>query len=178
MKPTPDEEEAVRTRIVLATFAVALVAAACSRSAEPELSATTSSLVGAAVTSTTTTVAASEGDDTTTTTSGQQVESFEVAVRESTDDGEILYVVVPPGSYTDLDLEDFIVEMVESNPGLYELHVVDDPDAVVALRTPADERTDEQQSLLEAHHLVSLVEGKLVRFQGPFAEMGEFVLGS
>lgn len=168
----------MRRSIVVATVALALVAAACSRSAEPELSATTSSVVAPPTVPTTTVPQASEGEGTTTTTAGEPVESFEVAVREATADGEVLYVVVPPGSYTDLDLEDFVLEMVESNPGLYELYVVDDPDAVDALRTPPDERTPEQQTLLEGHHLVSLVEGKLVRFQGPFAEMGEFVLGS
>lgn len=170
----------MRTTIVGAVVAVALVAAACNRSAEPELSVTTSSLVttsteGSGVTATTT---ASEPSSSTTSLVGQQVESFEVVVREPGEHGDILYVVIPPGSYTDLDLEDFVNDMIEANPGLEELHVFDDPDAVIALRTPEEERTAEQVSMLESHHLLSLFEGKVVRFQGPFAEMGEFVLGS
>ena len=159
--------------IVGAVIALAVVAAACNRSTSSLV--TTSSVGASSTVQTTVTTAAAE---TSSSVAGQRVESFEVAVREPGEHGDVLYVVIPPGSYTDLDLEDFVNEMLESNPGLEELHVVDDPAAVVALRTPEEERSDEQKAMLEAHHLLSLFEGKVVRFQGPFAEMGEFVLGS
>jgi hypothetical protein len=121
----------------------------------------------------------SEDDGTTSTIlRGETVASYDVAVRIATDNGEILYIVVPPGAYTDVDLENFLGDLLEGNPDLWGAEVFDDEDAVQAFVIPEDQRTEEQQELLDDHHFVSLIGGDTMKFQGPFAEFGEFIIGS
>ena len=158
-----------------------LVLAACD-DASVELSTTSSVLSGtteppAADTTTTTTV--DDGEDTTSTTlRGETVGTYEVAARLSDENGETLYIVIPPGAYTDVDLENFIGDLKEADPELWGAEVFDDPAAVESFQVAEDERSAEQQVELDDHHLISLLNGDTVRFQGPFKELGEYVIGS
>lgn len=158
---------------------VVLAAAACNRSAEPEVT-TTSPTAGSPTTAAgdTTTTTQGEGEATTTTLAGEAVEEYTVVARSSSDDGEILYVVIPSGGYTDTDLEGFVAELVDSTDGLWELHVFDDTSGADALLTPEAERSDEDEQALENHYLVALLDGSVISFKGPFADSGEYVLGS
>jgi hypothetical protein len=61
---------------------------------------------------------------------------------------------------------------------LWGAEVFDDEDAVQAFVIPEEQRTEEQQELLDEHHFVSLIGGDTMKFQGPFAEFGEFIIGS
>ncbi|MBW3666952.1 MAG: hypothetical protein KY394_05085, partial [Actinobacteria bacterium] len=88
------------------------------------------------------------------------------------------YIVIPPGAYTDIDLEGFVGDLKESDPDLFGAEVFDDPEAVQAFVIPEDQRTESQQQLLDDHHLVSLVGGDTIRFQGPFEDIGEHIIGS
>lgn len=153
-------------------MSLVVVAAACNRADEPA-PVTTLSLPTVTQATTTTTQTVTE-----TTTAGDDIEEFEIVVRSETDDGLQVWVVVEPGNYSDIDLEGLIIKLVESEDGLYEAHVFDDPDALVAARIDEADRTADEQALVDAHYLVSLLDGSIVRFQGPFAEYGEFVFGS
>ena len=169
---------ASRTLIFL-LVALGMLAAACD-SGEAQLSTTSSLVTGTTETpgqaSTTTTTL--EEVTTTTLLRGETVASYEIAVRISTDNGEIFYVVIPSGAYTDVDLENFVGDLLEANPGLWGAEVFDDEAAVQAFVIPEDQRTEQQQDLLDESHFVSLIGGDTVKFQGPFAEFGEFVIGS
>lgn len=156
-----------------------MLAAACD-SGEAELSTTSSLVTGTTETpgQATTTTTTLEGVTTTTPLRGETVASYEIAVRISTDNGEIFYVVIPSGAYTDVDLENFVGDLLEANPGLWGAEVFDDEEAVQAFVIPEDQRTEQQQDLLDESHFVSLIGGDTVKFQGPFAEFGEFVIGS
>lgn len=159
--------------------ALALLAAACT--AEAELSTTSSVITGTteAVTAATTTSTTAAGETTATTLiQGETVSEWEVVARISSDNGETLYIVIPPGAYTDIDLESFVGQLKESDPQLFGAEVFDDPDAVQAFVIPEGQRTEPQQQMLDDHHLVSLVGGDTIRFQGPFEEMGEHIIGS
>lgn len=160
-------------------LALALLAAACTAE-QAELSTTSSLLTGTteAVTAETTTSTTVAGDTTPTTLVGETVATYEVVARISSDNGETLYIVIPPGAYTDVDLRNFVGELKESDPGLFGAEVFDDPDAVQAFVIPEDQRTEPQQQLLDDHHLISLVGGDTIRFEGPFEEMGEHIIGS
>lgn len=186
----------VNPRLVglLAGLAVLAMATACGGD-DPALVTTTSRVVTTAspttepdptTTTTTTTVttaaadeteAATESPSTATDQEGGEI-SFRIVRQESTRDGSVLHLEVPPGDYTDVDLENLVLSMYEERDDLYELHVLDNPDALTALLTPESERTPEQKALLESHYLVSFLEGAILRFQGPFANLEGYIVGS
>jgi hypothetical protein len=163
------------------TLAVVLLVAACNNDGAA-LSTTSSLITGtteapaAAETTTSTTQAGDSAN--TTVAQGQTVSTYEVVARISSDNGETLYIVIPPGAYTDIDLEGFVGDLKESDPDLFGAEVFDDPDAVQAFVIPEEQRTEPQQQLLDEHHLVSLVGGDTIRFQGPFEDIGEHIIGS
>ncbi|MEX0864278.1 MAG: hypothetical protein WD269_05305 [Acidimicrobiia bacterium] len=163
-------------RVVLLGLVLATAVVACDR-VETVLSTPTSLVVGGTSTTAapgTTTVA----DDTSTTLRGQSVSEFETVARLSTANGEVLHIVIPAGGYTDVDLENFIRELKDADPELWGVEVFDDPTAPEAFSVEEASRTQEQSDLLDRHHLVSLVNGDTLRFQGPFKSFGESILGS
>ncbi len=163
--------------LVASALVLGLLAVACDSGAV-QLS-TTSSLVSGTTTSleTSTTTAAPVGS-TSTTLRGETVSNYEVMVRVSTDNGEVFYIVIPSGAYTDVDLENFIGDLHDANPDIWGAEVFDEAAAVDAFLIPEDQRTEEQQQLLDDHHFISLIGGDTIRFQGPFSEFGEYVIGS
>ncbi len=120
-----------------------------------------------------------QADETTTSIlRGQSVDSYRVVGRESGEDGETLYIVIPPGAYTDVDLENFILDLYESETATHGVEVFDDDAAVDAFLKDAADRTEAEQELVDERHFVSLVDGALIRFQGPFSSSGEYPIGS
>ena len=101
-----------------------------------------------------------------------------MVARVSDPAGETLFIVVPPGAYTDVDMENFVVGLVDTGEVTYGAEVFDDPGAVDAYRKPEAERTEGETQLIEEHHLASVQNGTTVVFRGPFAESGEMVIGS
>ena len=170
----------VRYLIVLVA-ALAVVLAACD-SGEAELSTTSSSSLATGPTdppvAATSTSTIDDAGLTSTTLRGETITSFETVARISSDNGEILYIVVPEGAYTDVDLENFIGDLLESNPGLWGAEVFDAPEGPEAFVIPEDQRTEEQEQVLDEHHFVSLVDGDTSKFRGPFSEFGEILIGS
>lgn len=162
------------TLILLAALAV--FAVACD-GGETALT-TTSSLITGSGDGTSTTTATVPEDQTSTTLVGQVVASYEIVAREPGTDGETVYVVIPPGTYTDVDIENFLGELYDSGTATYGAEIFDDAAAVDAYQKAEADRTPEEVGLIELHHFASLVGGTIIRFQGPFAESGEFVLGS
>ncbi len=165
--------------------AVVIAIAACTGSDEGvELTTTTSTMPEVASgtseaeeeATTTTTLA-----ETTTTeaSAGQPVEDHRVVVRTDGPDGDLLWVLVDPGEYTSVDLENFVFDFLgSSDTAIWEVHVFDDEAALTAGRIEADERTSDEQGLVDAHYLVSVTEGVVLTFQGPFAAFGGAVFGS
>jgi hypothetical protein len=165
-------------------MALALASTACNRSAEPELT-TTTTVVSEAPSTTlpptpTTEASPTTTADTTPPTSApvKQIESYEIQVATSVDEGRVLWVTIPAEDYTDRDLENFVVELYDGEEGLWELHVLDDPDAVAPARLAAGDRTPEEQEMVDDHYLISLTESNVVTFHGPFESAGSFLIGS
>lgn len=166
-------------------LALVIAVTACTGSDEGvDLTTTTSTMPDVASgtseaeedTTTTTTLA-----ETTTTQAdaGQPVEDHQVVVRTDGPDGDLLWVLVEPGEYTSVDLENFVFDFLDSSDTtIWEVHVFDDDAALTAGRIEADERTAEEQELVDAHYLVSVTEGVVLTFQGPFAAFGGAVFGS
>ncbi len=165
------------TRVLAGLVVMALFLSACD-SEEAELT-TTSTLVTEApapADSTTTTVAPSEA--TTSTTVGSSVASFEVVAREAGDAGDIVYIVIPQAAYTDVDMENFVGDLLEDGIATWGAEIFDDIVALEAYQKDEADRTEEEVELIDQHHFVSLVNGDTIRFQGPFEASGEILIGS
>lgn len=169
-------------RRLISLLAVMVLIAACSPE-EAELTTTTTTAPTESTTS------APETDDSTVTTEDDDdgddgapeaaISDYEVVVRSSATEGETLWILIDPGEYTDIDLENLIRELVdESDVTLQGINVFDDLAALEAGRIDVDARTEEEQALVEEHFLVSLVDASTIRFEGPYADFGETAVGS
>jgi len=153
------------------TVLLSMAIAACS----PEATVTTTTSTTLPPTSTTTTSA----PETTTTEAGAVVETYDVVISSTNEQGKLLWIVIPPGEYSSVAVESLLTRVIEEVEGpIIEIHVFDDPEALEAARMPEADRTDEQQSLVVDHYLISFIGGNTVRFQGPFEDLGEYAFGS
>jgi len=164
-------------KLTILLGSLVLLVAACDSGEEAVLT-TTSSVVGS--TSAPDVGVTDEGTDgtTSTTLTGQAVASHEVVLRESTDDGEFLYIVVPEGDYTDVDLENFLGNLIENDEEVTNVEVFDDAAAVTAFRLDDSDQTAADLVLISEHHLVSLSERNRIIYRGPYEEFGEIAIGS
>lgn len=165
------------TAISLAIL-LALTVAACDSTADEVELTTTSSIVGSTTEPNPNPTSTESGETTTTTLAGTPVADYEVVLRESGDDGEVLYVVVAPASYTDVDLENFIGDLIENDENVVNVEVFDTPDAVAIFRKPASDQTAAELVVLDEHHLASLTDRHTIVFRGPFADVGVIAIGS
>lgn len=170
---------------IAAVLLLSVAASACTDEAEDTeltITTTTSTTVETttptSATPTTETTTAADGETSTTAEAGMAIEGYDIAVRSSTQEGEVLHVTIEPGDYTDIDLENFVLATVDEREGLAELHVYDDRDAVDAALVAEEERTEDQAALVERHYLVSLADGNVITFHGPFADIGSIRIGS
>jgi hypothetical protein len=165
-----------------AALAVSLVIglAACNGADTVDLSTTSSVISGQPPAGEATTTSVEPGGSTTTVTTmvGQTVDEYEVVGRESDATGETIYVVVPPAAYTDVDIENFVLDLFERGTATYGAEVFNDVAAADAFRKPEAERSEDETALIGQHHLASLVEGTTIVFRGPLAGSGETVIGS
>lgn len=162
-----------------------LAIAACSGD---EAQITTTTLDAASLTTTTTSASTGENGGTTgdtaadgqstTSTTAAQVQSWEIITRTSSEEGETLYILVSPGEYSDVSIENFLGDLLEEETAVSGVEIFDDRAALDAALKPEDERTDEERQLIQQHHLVSLVDGRQVEFRGPLSEYPGFVIGS
>jgi hypothetical protein len=159
---------------------LALAVSACS-DGETELSTGSTIITGgtnATAITTSTTLQTSDEGSPTQTLLGQAVSEYTVAERVPNENGEELYIVIPDGAYTDVDLENFILDLIDADPTMYGAEVFDDEDAVAAFKVDAAERTEEQKALLENHFFLTLVGRERIEFNGPFADFPGGAIGS
>ena len=157
---------------------IGLTLSACDSGTEVELTTTSSVVTQTTPPDVDSTDDGSGTEATTTTLAGQTVSSHEVVLRESTDDGEILYILIPPGDYTDVDLENFVGNLVENDEDVSSMEVFDDAAALDAFLLDTADQTAADLVLISEHHLVTLVERNRIIFRGPYEEVGEIVIGS
>ncbi|HEU4917993.1 MAG TPA: hypothetical protein VFV13_15685 [Acidimicrobiia bacterium] len=168
---------ALRLSLVLALL---LAISACDDGETTELS-TTSSLISSATTvdaEASTTTTPTDASAAPTTLVGESVSGYEVVARVSDPAGETLFIVIPPGAYTDVDMENFTVGLVDDGTVTYGAEIFDDAAAVDAFRKPEAERTEAETQLIQEHHFASVQNAGVVVFQGPFAESPDVIIGS
>jgi hypothetical protein len=127
----------------------------------------------------TTTTVQEDDSSTTTAVTGQPVEDHQVVVRTDGPDGDLLWVLVDPAEYTSVDLENFAFDLLDSaDTAVWEIHVFDDDEALKAGRIEPEDRTADEQALVDEHYLLSVTEGVVLTYQGPFAAFGGSIFGS
>lgn len=167
-------------RLIFLAITVVLVAACTPEEAELTTTTTTTTLADATTApSDETTTTEPEDTDDGDSADAPAIEDFEIVVRSSATAGETLWILIDPGDYSDIDLENLIREVVDdSEVTLAGINVFDDLVALEAGRIDEADRTDEEQTLVDEHFLVSLVDGAIIRFEGPYSEFGETAVGS
>ena len=165
-----------------ALLAVVLIAGACSRDGDGDAveSETTAASVSTTEASPQSTIAGAESSTTSsmpevelTTTSVVGLPSYSVLSRSEEDE---LVVLVAPGTYGDIDIQNVVGDVVERFAPVNTLHIVDDEAA--ATLVVAETVTPEEQLVLDEHYFVRLEEGFRMIFIGPFSSVGEVILGS
>lgn len=126
----------------------------------------------------TTTTPGDDGNSPSTSLVGEDVSGHQVVNEIENDNGVEQHIVIPNGAYTDVDLENFVIDLIEENPDLFGAEIFDDEAAAEAFLVPAAERTDEETALLERHHFVTLTGRARIDFNGPFAEFPGGAIGS
>ena len=193
-----------RTALLVVLVAFALVAAACDRGEETpgttlgsttagdeaptsdaaggdagDASAAQSSDAGDTGSSDTDSDDSEAGDAETTSTTNPNVvagvPSYEVVERVEADQGEEIVVVVEPGTYTNVELQNLVFDIVDRFSPLAAV-VVDDPAA--ANLVFAEERSAEDDAFLEEHTFLELIDGVDVTFKGPYSDLADLVVGS
>lgn len=164
--------------IALAGVLMAAVAACSSDEAEITTTTIDASQLTTTTTTTSTTQPAENGSTETTEAPVDAVETWEPISRISDEDGETLYILVPPGNYSDVSMENFLGDLLDDETAVSGVEIFDDRAALDAALKPEDERTADELQAIEDHHLVSLRNGREVEFQGPLDDFDDFVIGS
>lgn len=173
----------MKSRLIAVLAAVALIVVACD-SGDTDLSTgstiITSGTNAPAAPSTTVDEGSdgSDGESTPSTLVGQAVEEYSIVARFPNDNGEERYYVIPNGAYTDVDLQNFILELIDADRELYGAEVFDSADAADAFQVDEADRTDEENDLLDRHWLVTLEGRDRIIFRGPFSDMPGGAIGS
>jgi hypothetical protein len=172
----------MRRRWIAVVAALALLVVACDGD-DPELSTESTIVTGSTTTpatsdGSTTTTPEGEGTSPPTTLAGEQVSEFQVVTEIENDNGVEQHIVIPNGAYTDVDLENFVIDLIEENPDLHGAQIFDDAAAAEAFLVPRADRTEAEQDLLKRHWFVTLSGRARIDFRGPFSEFTGGAIGS
>ena len=179
-----------RIIVISLLMALALVASACRRGGGDDAITTSTAQAGAGTSLLVTTTiersgASSDGpadsnaDPAAVTTSTTQVvagmPTYQVADRIEEAAGDRLVVVVEPGAYTEVELQNLVFDIVDRFQPVAAV-VVDDPAAVALVS--ADELSDADQEFLARHTFLTISDGIEVKFSGPYADVADLTIGS
>ncbi len=124
-----------------------------------------------------TTVAGGNGA-TTTLAPAFEVPEYSIQARISSESGDTVVVAVEPATYTDLDIENLVADVVQRFAPITTVHVVDDPAVVDLVLSEPTALTDEELANRDEHYFARLEEGFRLVFEGPFGAVPEVILGS
>jgi hypothetical protein len=157
-------------RFLILILALALVAAACNRGDDAELTTTTA---GQLQTTTTTVTNGGVDGETTTTAAGTEPPEYEIIAGDS---GAGEYVVlIDPGTYSQQDLQN-IMEGIVDEYAPVAAHLIDSEDARDLVLK--DDVTEAEQAILDAHYFARIVDGTTLEFLGQYADLGSVYIGS
>lgn len=165
---------------IAAVLALLMVASSCTGSSDGDAAESTEAAPSTTRAAAPTTLPDIEPSTTTstlavelTTTSVLGLPGYSVLSRSEEDE---LVVLVVPGTYGDIDIQNVVGDVVERFAPVNTLHIIDD--AAAATLVVAETVTPEEQIVLDEHYFVRLEEGFRMIFVGPFTDVGEVILGS
>ena len=176
--------------VIAPLVVILLAAAACSGSGGEEstttvavdgITATTGGTDGSSSTSATTATTEAGTSTTTTTTTlapPTDIPDYSIESRTAGTGGDTVVILLPAGTYSDVDLENIVVDVVDRFAPVVTVHVVDDTAAVPLVLEPEGTLAAAELTLLAQHYFVRLEEGFRLVYQGPFETVGEVILGS
>ena len=112
-----------------------------------------------------------DAEPTTTEPPTDEVVGHQEVARQSGEVGDVAFILVPPGDHTQGALESLVRGLLEADEDLWGIEVFDNEAALEAGLSPL--LTADDVALLNAHHLVSVIAGRVIRFQGPLSDWGE-----
>jgi hypothetical protein len=179
----------VRFRQVLIVGVAVVSIAACSHNDDTADSSTTTTLPESITTlADSASLAGGTSDQTTTTSTSTTTTTIDLALsfpkysiisRESSENGDIVVVLLDPDSYeslSDIDVRNVISDLVEQFAPVYEAYIVETQAAADALFV--DNPTDAQKTALDNGYVAKLEEGFRIVYEGPLAAEGVAILGS
>jgi ABC-type glycerol-3-phosphate transport system substrate-binding protein len=117
-------------------------------------------------------LAACDGDAASTTEpSPDGTISHQEITRQIADVGEVAFILITPGEYTQAAYEDLLRGMLAADDNLWGIEVFDDAEALEAGLSAV--LSAEDVVLLREHHLVRVIARQVIRFEGPLSEWGE-----
>lgn len=114
---------------------------------------------------------------TSTPTTAQGVPAYQIVLRRQSAGGDAVVVLIEPGTYTDLDLQNIVDDARTRFAPIATLYLVDDARAAPMVIADGD-MSAEAKDFLADHYFLVLEDGFRVTYLGPFADFGEVVLGS
>lgn len=177
----------MRLKQALAAGIAVVLIAACSGDDEADQSSTSSTTAAAITTlADSAAVTGAAGDETSTTSTttttidlALSFPEYSIISRESSDNGDIVVVLLNSDSYeslSDIDVHNVMSDLVEQYAPVYEAYLVETQAAADALFV--ENPTEEQKTALETHFVAKLEEGFRIVYEGPLAENGVAILGS
>ena len=175
-------------RLLPVLLLTGIVAAACSggggdagsttTAPDAGFTSTTSTTMSDGGSTTTSTTADTSSTTSTTTTDPSGVAVYSIERRIVGSSGDTVVVLLEPGTYSDLDLQNVVTDVIERFAPIAQLHIVDDPGAVELVLLSEEQLTPEQTTVLAEHYFVRLEDGFRLVYEGPFDTFGEVILGS
>ena len=154
-----------------AVLVLGLVASACSAG---ELAEPPGTIEEPVTTLAATTTVAPAAVATTVALPTKTIPSYQVVEKVAASDGDVLIVLLPDGTYDDLDIENLMAHLVDEFAP-FGIHVVN---AEAAIELVLAEDMELADPVLAEHYLARLEDGNKVVYTGPLAEFGWFFVGS
>ena len=114
-------------------------------------------------------------DEAADTTLPPAIPPYEVIHRLIVDDRTTLVILVEPGAYTTVQLENLVYDVVDTYSPNTAIVVDDRAAADLAIK---DDLTPEEQATLDARTFLRIENGVDVTFHGPYADAGGMTVGS
>lgn len=177
----------MRLKQALTAGLAVILIAACSGDDEADQSSTSSTTAApittlgdsAPVTGSTGGETATSSTTTTTIDMALSFPGYSIISRESSDNGDIVVVLLDTSTYeslSDIDVHNVMSDLVEQYAPVYEAYIVETQAAADALFV--DNPTAEQQTALNNGYVARLEEGFRIVYEGPLADSGVAILGS
>ena len=161
-------------RYAILVLTLALLAVACNKGDDADVT-TTTTVAGSQVTTTTAATTTSGGTDgeTTTTAGPSEIPLYDIIAGGSGSDDYV--VLIEPSTYTEQDLRNIMEDVVDEFAPV-SAHLIDSEDARELVLK--DELTDDEQALLDAHYFARVVEGTTLEYLGPYGDLDPVQIGS